>query len=506
MNLELIYVYRLVASSLAGTTVIWSMIKRHKKSRALPPGPCGVPFLGCLPWMNKGAPHHWYLSLAARYGDIFSLKLGSNLVVCISSPKLLREFFNRFDSTGRPRTPLNNLLGGYGIVLSEGELWKRQRQFLHDKFRALGVKLWTYQRFEKYIIAEIEEMILVIDNKNGQSLDPVIVLGRHIHNVICQLMMSFRFEEDDRKFTSFNELISRGMKLFGSIHIGEYLSFYMKLPGKKAVLKEISNNLKNISKFHEEHLIKRVEERSRSSTHHEPEDLLDFYIQQMHKDTDDGEMQSVLKDKDKVRQVVQVMNDLFSAGMETSRTAIVWIIIIMLREPEVANRVRTELAEVAGTGQLITLEHRLQLPYLEAVIFETLRRTSVVPLGTSHMNTAQWKINEYIIPPGTTIVPLINKINMDPRYFPEPTKFIPERFLLNGKAHIPEYFIPFGVGRRVCLGDQLARMELFLFFANLMNHYDFMLPEGDEMPALEGSFGTIHAPHPYRIIFKKIQN
>ncbi|XP_038215662.1 cytochrome P450 18a1-like [Zerene cesonia] len=504
-SLSLQMIIRFILVTLVVALISSHIVQKVNYLRKLPPGPWGLPILGCLPWMSQGAPHSWYLSLAARYGDLFSLKLGSNLVVCIGSPKILRDVFNRLDSTGRPHTPLNNLLGGFGIILSEGELWKRQRQFLHEKFRALGVKLWTNQRFEKFIIAEIEEFLTQLEYRKGQALDPVLVFGRHMHNIICQLMMSFRFEENDPNFEFFNERISRGMKLYGSVHIGEHLSHYMKLPGKKAVLKEIQANLNDICNFHEQHLKKREEKYlNKRIGHYEPEDLLDFYVVQIQKEKDNDLLPSIFKDNCKVQQVVQVMNDLFSAGMETSRTAIVWILIIMLKEPEIAAKVRSDLADVVGVGNLVTLEDRLALPYLEAVIFETLRRVSVVPLGTSHVNLRKWEINGYMIPAGSIIVPLINKMNMDPELFPEPEKFIPERFLKNGKVFIPDYFMPFGVGRRVCLGEQLARMELFLFFANLMNHYEIAMPEGEAIPDLEGTFGTTHAPLPYKLVFRKL--
>lgn len=81
------------------------------------------------------------------------------------------------------------------------------------------------------------------------------------------------------------------------------------------------------------------------------------------------------------------MNDLFSAGMETSRTSILWCLIMMLREKEAAEKVRKQLRKVVQVGQIVTLEHRPFLPYIEGVIYETLRMVSVVPLGTTHVNT-----------------------------------------------------------------------------------------------------------------------
>ncbi|XP_072943601.1 serine/threonine-protein kinase fused-like [Epargyreus clarus] len=466
--------------------------------------PWGLPILGYLPWMGQGAPHAWYLSLAERYGDVYSVKLGSNLIVCIGSPKLLRMLFNRLDSIGRPQTPLNSLLGGMGIVLSEGQLWRRQRHFLHEKFRSLGVKIWKNQRFEQYIIMEVEELLSELEMANNEPVDPLELLGRYLHNVICQLMMSFRFEKNDPAFKIFNERVSKGMNLYGAVHIGEHVPYYLKLPGKMAVMEEIKLNLEDISKFHEQHVKKRIEKRSNFDTYHESADLLDCYLDQIHQEKTGEAQETIFTDVNEGKQVVQVMNDLFSAGMETSRNTLVWVLVFMLREPKVAANVRAELAKVVNVGKRVTLEHRSKLPYLEAVIFETLRRVSVVPLGTTHVNTEAWRVNGYTIPADTHIVPLINKINMNPEFFPEPEIFKPERFIKGRELHLPDHFIPFGVGRRVCLGEQLARMELYLFFANLMNNFEIELPEGHEPPELQGMFGMTHSPLPYTVCFKKI--
>lgn len=95
-------------------------------------------------------------------------------------------------------------------------------------------------------------------------------------------------------------------------------------------------------------------------------------------------------------------------------------------------------------------------------------------------------------------------MNVDPETYPEPHKFIPERFLNKGQMQVSETFAQFGVGQRMYLGMQLARMELFLFFANLMNHFEFYMPESQEVPGLEGVLGTTHSPVPFDLCFRKL--
>lgn len=112
------------------------------------------------------------------------------------------------------------------------------------------------------------------------------------------------------------------------------------------------------------------------------------------------------------------------------------------------------------------------------------------------------QLNGYRIPAGSQVVPLINCIHMDPNLWDQPEKFNPDRFIdQDGKIRRPEYFMPFGVGRRMCLGDVLARMEMFMFFASMMHQFDVQLAEGASSPSLEGTVGATIAPQAFHLKF-----
>lgn len=97
-------------------------------------------------------------------------------------------------------------------------------------------------------------------------------------------------------------------------------------------------------------------------------------------------------------------------------------------------------------------------------------------------------------------MPLLYAVHMDTDLWDEPEAFRPARFLSSeGKICKPEYFMPFGVGRRMCLGDVLARMELFLFFSSLMHTFDLRLPEGASLPSLQGNAGITISPDPFKV-------
>lgn len=113
-------------------------------------------------------------------------------------------------------------------------------------------------------------------------------------------------------------------------------------------------------------------------------------------------------------------------------------------------------------------------------------------------------LNGYKIPAGSHVVPLISSVHMDPNLWDKPNEFNPERFI-NAEGHVqkPEYFIPFGVGRRMCLGIVLARMELFLFFSSIMHRFEITLPEGAELPSLKGNPGVTISPDHFAVCLKE---
>lgn len=112
-------------------------------------------------------------------------------------------------------------------------------------------------------------------------------------------------------------------------------------------------------------------------------------------------------------------------------------------------------------------------------------------------------LHGYTIPAGSHVIPLINKVHKDPNLWHNPEEFNPNRFIdAEGRVRRPEYFMPFGVGRRKCLGDVLARMELFLFFSTLAHSFNIELPHGADLPSLRGNVGVTITPHAFSVCLK----
>ncbi|XP_078664360.1 cytochrome P450 2U1-like [Branchiostoma floridae x Branchiostoma belcheri] len=130
-----------------------------------------------------------------------------------------------------------------------------------------------------------------------------------------------------------------------------------------------------------------------------------------------------------------------------------------------------------------------------------MRIRTIAPFAIPHATTETVKIQEYDIPKGIKVLPNLYSLHMDPAYWPDPDRFDPGRFL-DAEGDVikkPEGFMPFSGGRRVCLGEQLARMELFLFFSTLLQSFTFKTPEGAPLPTTDGVLGTTFAPHPFKL-------
>ncbi|XP_035664823.1 cytochrome P450 2D6-like [Branchiostoma floridae] len=129
-----------------------------------------------------------------------------------------------------------------------------------------------------------------------------------------------------------------------------------------------------------------------------------------------------------------------------------------------------------------------------------MRIRTLVPIA-AHATAEDVKVQGYDIPKGTQVLVNLHSLHMDPVYWPDPDRFDPERFL-DAEGNVvnkPQSFMPFAGGRRVCPGEQLARMELFLFFSTLLQSFTFITPEGAPAPNTDGIFRLTLKPHPFQL-------
>nr|WDY85991.1 cytochrome P450 18A1 [Pagiophloeus tsushimanus] len=470
------------------------------ESRSLPPGPWGVPVFGSL-LKIKGDLHLFYRDLTHKYGSLISTRLGSQLIVVLSDYKTIRDAFRKEEFTGRPSTELTSILEGYGVINTSGRLWKDQRRFLHDGLRHFGMSYLSSRKaqMEKRIVIEVDDFLGILKATNGQPVDLNPVLAVSISNVICDVLMSVKFSHNDARFIRFMELIEEGFKLFGSLEYVFFIPILRYWPGHSKTRQKIAKNREEMAQFFQE----LIDEHKRTFDPSHLRDLLDTYLYEIQKANEEGVGHHLFEGKDHDRQMQQIMGDLFSAGMETIKSSLQWAVLFMLHNPEHMRAIQEELDQVVGRQRLPKLEDLAYLPVTESSILEVLRISSIVPMGTTHSPIRDIKLNGFHLPRHAQVVPLLHAVHMDPTLWKEPETFDPSRFIdREGKIHRPEYFLPFGVGRRMCLGEVLARMEIFLFLSSLLHAFDVCVPEGETLPSLKGIAGVTISPNPFKVCLK----
>uniref|UniRef100_A0A3Q0RLT8 Uncharacterized protein n=1 Tax=Amphilophus citrinellus TaxID=61819 RepID=A0A3Q0RLT8_AMPCI len=139
------------------------------------------------------------------------------------------------------------------------------------------------------------------------------------------------------------------------------------------------------------------------------------------------------------------------------------------------------------------------MSYTDVVIHEIQRMADIVLFNVAHMATKDTRVDNYTIPKGTMLLATLHSVLHDESMWETPHSFNPQHFLdQDGKFRKREAFLPFSAGKRVCLGEQLARMELFLFFTSILQRFSLSPPAG-EQPSLEFRLGGTRCPKPYRL-------
>lgn len=229
-----------------------------------------------------------------------------------------------------------------------------------------------------------------------------------------------------------------------------------------------------------------------------PQDFIDMYLLHVEEEKKNNSNSGFDEDY-----LFYIIGDLFIAGTDTTTNSLLWCLLYMSLHPNIQEKIHEEIARVIGADRAPSLTDKAQMPYTEATIMEVQRLSTVVPLSIPHMTSEKTVLQGFTIPKGTIILPNLWSVHRDPAIWEKPNDFYPDRFLDDqGQLIKKETFIPFGIGKRVCMGEQLAKMELFLMFVSLMQSFTFVLPK-DSKPILTGKYGLTLAPHPFNIIISK---
>ncbi|XP_019614760.1 PREDICTED: cytochrome P450 2D6-like [Branchiostoma belcheri] len=461
------------------------MNKKSRRALRFPPGPPAWPLVGHLPLLG-GRPHVRFAEWSRRYGPVLGVRLGPQQVVVLNGYAAVREALvtkaEVFSS--RPDLYLMRLFSnGKGIGLAPySAKWRAQRRVTDRALRNLGVGKLS---FEPKIMEEVEEFISAAARYEGAAFDPKYHIAVGILNIICHLVFGRRFEHDDPLFVRLYNALEDISHHGGSAQHLNVFPALRHVPGLNAGAVHTVRAVREGRDFVREMI-------GQHKATFDPEnirDYIDAYLHQLQKETEDGEKKSATYLSDE--ELEQNVFDLFIAGSESTATTLRWATLLLLVNPEVQERVQQELDAVLGQGQASVLD-RTSLPYTQATIQEILRYRPSATFSLPHATTADTTLQGYDIPAGTQVLVNVYGMGMDPALWQHPGTFDPTRFLDGeGKLSVPEHFKPFLVGRRACIGSQLAKMQLLLYITTVLQRFSLRLPEGEPPPSLDGSLGVM---------------
>ncbi|NXL46617.1 CP2J2 protein, partial [Podilymbus podiceps] len=459
---------------------------KHRKPKDFPPSPLSLPFVGHTYMMNFSNPQIMVQKLTEKYGDIFSLQLGTTSFVLVNGLRLIKEVLVNQGEIfmDRPEIPIDKeVFSKMGLVSSNGHLWKQQRRFTLTTLRNFGL---GKRSLEERIQEECQYLVDTFGIEQGNPFNPHFKINNAISNIICSITFGNRFDYHDDEFQKLLRLIDETVSLHGTIMSQLYNSFpsiIKFLPGSHQT---IFKNWRLLKSFVKEKIDKHKEDWNPS----ESRDFIDSYLQEIAKDNGGSTFRE--------ENLVACTLDLLFAGTETSSTTIRWALLYMAIHPEIQARVQAEIDTVIGQKRQPVLEDRNKMPYTNAVIHEVQRKSNIIPFNVPRLTAKDTVLDGFCIPKGTVLLTNLTSVLFDKNHWESPDTFNPEHFLKDGQFWKRECFVPFSIGKRACLGELLARSELFLFFTSLLQKFTFQAPP-DTTLNLQFKLGMTVAPQPYKI-------
>lgn len=204
--------------------------------------------------------------------------------------------------------------------------------------------------------------------------------------------------------------------------------------------------------------------------------------------------------------IMNVIKTMLIAGFETSLTVSRWSILYLIHWPKYQEEIYQQMVERIGPDRKPTPEDRQSLPLMEAFIQETLRFATISHFLLPHKTTENTTLDGKYIPKNTTIIINAWQIHHDERYWNEPNKFNPYRWLDGDGKYAPQMhpsFIHFSAGKRSCFGEPMARQQLFTFLASIIHDFEILPNDNEPMPSLIPEIGVLLFPEQYTAIFKR---
>ncbi|XP_069756286.1 steroid 17-alpha-hydroxylase/17,20 lyase [Narcine bancroftii] len=476
------------------TNFFQKKLKGEKYPKCLPT----LPFIGSLLSLRSDLPLHLHFKdLKKTYGNIFALMLGSQYMVVINNYQYAKEVLLKKGKSfaGRPSVVTTNLLSRdrKGIAFANySPTLIFHRKITISRLYSPGDGLET---LEALILKGVSSTCTQLEELVDSPLDILPEMAWMVTNVISLLCFNSSYEKDDPEFLKVREYTQGILKVVGKGILIDIFPWLKYFPCKDLQI------LKQSIAIRDSILQKKFEEHKANYSRDSINDLIDTLLKAQENAKNNNILDPGMTDD----QLIMIVGDIFGAGVETLITTITWFIHYLIHFPELQAKIQKEIDNNIGFERTPQIKDRKNLHLLNATISEILRIQPVAPLLIRHLALTDSSIGDYTISKGTHVIINLWAIHHDEQEWKNPDTFDPTRFLNEEGLHIHSpslSFLPFGAGPRACLGENLTKMQLFLFCALFLQRFSVESPPGHQLTEFKVEFGIIQQPNGFKVQLK----
>ncbi|XVE61225.1 hypothetical protein DITRI_Ditri06bG0022400 [Diplodiscus trichospermus] len=472
----------IIVSLILPITIIFLRAILRGKPR-LPPSPRALPVIGHMHLLGP-IPHQAFNKLSNRYGPLIYFYIGSKPCLLVSSPELAKDVYKNHETTflNRPRSAnLDYLTYGTSDMATApyGPLWKYMKKLCMSEL--LGTR--TLDQFLPVRREEMKRFVEIIQEKAeaGNAVDVGVELMRLTNNIISRMMLSKRCSDKEDDANDVQTLVKEMNNLGTKFNLSDLICFCKNLD-LQGFRKRLKDARERYDILMEKIILEHKEARKKNGAEGDRvNDVLDILI-----DVSEDENAEMKLTRENIKAFIM---NLFGAGTETSSVTVEWGLAELINHPNVMEKAQKEIDSVVGRNRILEESDIANLPYLKAIVKETLRLHPAGPLAVRE-STEDCIIGGYEIPEGTRLFVNLWALGRDPKHWENPLEFTPERFLTEAWRQGTNQFqfldvrgqhfslLPFGSGRRSCPGASLALQVVPTVLGIMIQCFDWKVGDG----------------------------